>query len=153
MIFDDSKILSLVGSVAQMRLAAGAVFLNNCRILLLRRAASESLPGLYELPSGHVENGESVESALKREAFEETGLLISKIDRFVGAFIYSQSDHEPVLQLNYQVLAERLDNVTLSDEHDAFAWHGPETPVLHLDAEFHRHIEDIQTLLGLRRAT
>lgn len=45
-------------------------------ILIARRNAEAVLGGLWELPGGKVERGESVEAAGRREAMEETGIAI-----------------------------------------------------------------------------
>ena len=64
-------------------------------ILAVRRKSGEYLlhtkafypPGAYRLPSGGVEQGEDLATAVGREAIEETGLNLS-IERFVGILRY-----------------------------------------------------------------
>jgi ADP-ribose pyrophosphatase YjhB (NUDIX family) len=45
-------------------------------VLLMRRAGTGFFDGLYSLPGGHVEPGESVRQAAVRELAEETGLVV-----------------------------------------------------------------------------
>lgn len=45
-------------------------------------------PGAYRLPTGGIDLGESIESALVREAHEETGLA-TEVRRFLAAISYS----------------------------------------------------------------
>lgn len=52
------------------------------RLLLVRRA-NEPGRGLWSLPGGRVEPGESDEQAVTRELAEETGMTVS-VDRHVG---------------------------------------------------------------------
>ncbi|MGL1834806.1 NUDIX hydrolase [Rhodocyclaceae bacterium SMB388] len=46
------------------------------RVLLMRRAGTGFFDGLYSLPGGHVEAGESVRMAAVRELSEETGVEV-----------------------------------------------------------------------------
>lgn len=49
------------------------------RVLLLRRGPdAEYAPGLWTLPSGHVEHGEDVVAAAVRETHEETGVALTR---------------------------------------------------------------------------
>jgi 8-oxo-dGTP pyrophosphatase MutT (NUDIX family) len=58
--------------------------INNNRLLLGRRCNTGFADGLYSLPAGHLELGESVLSAAVREAREELGITIDLVDvRFV----------------------------------------------------------------------
>jgi len=50
------------------------------RVLLLRRAETGFFDGLYSLPGGHVEQGESILQAAARELEEETGLRVGDGD-------------------------------------------------------------------------
>jgi 8-oxo-dGTP pyrophosphatase MutT (NUDIX family) len=59
-------------------------------VLYLKRNDNDDIePGKWCIPSGHVENGESYESAAKREFEEETGIKVDK-DRleYVSTFNY-----------------------------------------------------------------
>ncbi|NGO80637.1 methyltransferase domain-containing protein [Streptomyces sp. YC504] len=49
-------------------------------VLLARRAGTGYADGLWNLPSGHVEDGEDVRAAVLREAYEEVGLRLEPAD-------------------------------------------------------------------------
>ena len=53
----------------------GAVIVDDGRVVLIRRRY-EPLKGHWSLPGGMVEVGETLEAALAREMFEETGLVV-----------------------------------------------------------------------------
>ena len=61
------------------RVTAGAVVIRDDNKILLIEGPQRG----WELPGGHVEEGESIHHALKREVKEETGIDI-KIIRFCG---------------------------------------------------------------------
>jgi 8-oxo-dGTP diphosphatase len=54
----------------------GAVVIDADRVLLVRRARPP-LQGHWSLPGGAVELGETLASAIQREVFEETGVVVS----------------------------------------------------------------------------
>lgn len=56
-------------------IGVGALILNRDRILMAQRG-KEPLKGWWSLPGGLVETGESLETAVRREVREETGLEI-----------------------------------------------------------------------------
>lgn len=68
-----------------------AVIVENGRVVLVRRRR-EPFKGRWALPGGFVEEHESVEEAVEREALEETGLRI-KIVKLLG--VYSDPDRDP----------------------------------------------------------
>ena len=72
-------------------LAVDGIILLDGQLVLVRRK-NPPFKGTYALPGGFVEVGESVEDAVVRELFEETGLK-GKIKRLVG--VYSDPDRDP----------------------------------------------------------
>lgn len=73
------------------RYVAGAVIVSDGRALLLRRRAEEVLGGIWELPSGCVEDGETLRAAIRREVREETGLEVTAVGKVLGWFDYVSS--------------------------------------------------------------
>ena len=67
--------MSSLSAPTRPQLAVSAAIFRDDKVLLVRRARSPS-NGLYSLPGGRVEFGESLHAALKREIDEETGLAI-----------------------------------------------------------------------------
>lgn len=57
-------------------LAVGAVCVRDGRLLVVRRGRGAGT-GLWSLPGGHVEAGETLAAAVAREVAEETGLAVA----------------------------------------------------------------------------
>ncbi|HEY85844.1 MAG TPA: NUDIX hydrolase [Chloroflexi bacterium] len=55
--------------------AVGALVLNKGRVLLVKRETAPS-KGLWAIPGGKIELGETMDQAVEREILEETGLII-----------------------------------------------------------------------------
>lgn len=62
-----------------MRVVSGLLARSDGRVLMGLRRPEKLRPNLWELPGGKVEEGESDEEALRREWFEELGVLIEVI--------------------------------------------------------------------------
>jgi 8-oxo-dGTP diphosphatase len=56
----------------------GAVIVHEGRVLLVQRGR-EPLRGHWSIPGGAVETGETLETALRREVLEETGLTVNPL--------------------------------------------------------------------------
>lgn len=62
----------------------GGVVINADGLLLVVQRRNEPARGLWSLPGGRMEPGESAEQAVAREVLEETGLVI-QVSREVGS--------------------------------------------------------------------
>lgn len=107
------------------RLVVGGVVSDGMKILLLRRKQDDFMGGILEIPSGKVEEGETLSSALTREVKEETGLDISSIGRYLGHFDYLSKSGRKTRQFNFMVEVKRPFNVVLT-EHDEYKWLTPD---------------------------
>jgi len=103
----------------QYRNAAGCVIFKENKILLLRRSIKEtSKHGLYELPGGKQELGESLIDTAIKETQEESGLsvkIMKKLDPHI--------DHDmKKIYHGYMAIVDGEQNIQLSEEHDEYKW-------------------------------
>ena len=96
-------------------------------LMVKRTSEEEEMAGVWEMPSGKVEYGETVESGLQREVLEEVGVNISQFKKsIIGLSEYRSSKNgvsKYTVQLNYLVDVPDIDlDVKLSDEHTDFVW-------------------------------
>jgi 8-oxo-dGTP pyrophosphatase MutT (NUDIX family) len=103
----------------QLTVARALVESADGRVLVVRRAAWDTQPGLWELPGGKVDRGERVQRGLARELEEETGLMLAGARRISCRELISPRGRR-IREHVYLVSA--IGAVTLSDEHDAYAW-------------------------------
>lgn len=103
------------------RYVVGAVIQRDSSVLLLERPKDDFMGGIYELPSGRVKDGESLDIALHREVEEETGLKIREIKRYLGHFDYESKSGRKTRQFNFAVTIGEPLEIKLQ-EHDNYAW-------------------------------
>ena len=107
------------------QLAVSGTIFRNDKILLVRRARSPA-KGLYTLPGGRVEFGESLATALQREVDEETGLRI-EIKGLAGWREVlpgpSGGGHFVIMSFAARWIANE---VVLNEELDDFKWLAPD---------------------------
>ncbi|WP_067885232.1 NUDIX domain-containing protein [Nocardia vaccinii] len=103
------------------QLVVGAVVQHSNRVLLLQRPEDDFMGGIWELPSGKAERGETLDRALIREVEEETGLDVTVVRSYLGSFDYQSGSGKKSRQFNFAVDVAGADPVRLQ-EHDAYAW-------------------------------
>jgi 8-oxo-dGTP diphosphatase len=81
-------------------LCVGAVVVANGKLLMVERGRGVGI-GLWSIPGGRVEWGETLPAAVQRELFEETGLS-GQCQRFLGLVERTGADHHFVI-LDYLV--------------------------------------------------
>jgi 8-oxo-dGTP diphosphatase len=83
-------------------LGVGGIVFQGDRVLLIKRGQEPGL-GLWSIPGGAVDVGETVEGAVKREIEEETGLQVEVLD-LVAVFERILPDPQGKILYHYVVL-------------------------------------------------
>ena len=102
--------------------AVSAAIYHAGRFLLVRRGRAPAL-GLYAFPGGRVEEGETLEQAVRREVMEETGAHIDGVTLLVAIEIASEADPlatEFVLSVHKAIYAGG--EVIPGDDADEVVW-------------------------------
>lgn len=100
---------------------------NGIEFLLLKRAEHEIYPGIWQMVTGHIDQGEKAYEAAIRETFEESGLkplkmwVVPNVNHF-----YSAVDDYISLIPVFAVLVGREDKVTMCEEHCEMKWVSPD---------------------------
>ena len=99
---------------------AGVILRNKDEVLLCKRSPKISLPNTWSIPSGKIEDGETLFDGIARECEEEIGLFPAKaklipIQKFINhTFTY----HTFFCEIADEFIP------TLNDEHCGYAWVG-----------------------------
>lgn len=121
----NASLLERLGVVAIAdgieQFVVGAIVQEGDKVLLLRRRADDFMGGIFELPSGKVEENEALDAALVREVKEETYLDVSDILDYVGHFDYTSGSGKKSRQFNFALTVARPEPVELQ-EHDLYRW-------------------------------
>jgi 8-oxo-dGTP diphosphatase len=121
-----ASLVDLLQENLRARVAAGAAIFRGDQILLLHRSSLASNPGAWDLPGGHVENGESLARAARREVKEETGFDIKVGPLFhaeVFGTISKRGKIRPTVGVYFHCEAPTRKPPVLDDEeHTEFAW-------------------------------
>ena len=95
---------------------------NEIEFLLLKRAANEKYPGVWQMVTGSIENETAYQTAL-REIKEESNLNPKKlwVVPNINSF-YSPEKDVIVMIPVFAVLVDRNQNVIISEEHSEHKW-------------------------------
>ena len=102
------------------KLVVGAVICINNKFLLIERVPSDFMGGFVEIPSGTVEMGEDLLTALAREVQEETGLVVISVLKYLGSFDYRSSSGKKTRHFNFLVEVEDGEIKLNPTEHQAY---------------------------------
>ena len=87
-----------------MEIIAGVIIVKNHKVLMVKESKKECY-GKFAFPAGHVENGENIIDAAKRELLEETGYKADLTKLFP---IISFSGKRPMIMIHFLGSNEKL---------------------------------------------
>jgi 8-oxo-dGTP diphosphatase len=95
------------------------------KLFLPKRATTKRfLPGVFEIPGGHVEFGEDTVAALKREIREEFGMSINVGD-VIGCFTYKNEvkRSHSIEVVYFATFADPIERIVLNPaDHSEYTW-------------------------------
>ncbi|MEV8328232.1 NUDIX domain-containing protein [Kitasatospora sp. NPDC056731] len=104
------------------RIGVGVVVRDACgRILMIRRAAHDVLPGLWEYPGGGHEDGEPVAAGAARELADQTGLAGLPLE-YARSLDLTDPNGRRVRQFVFATVVPEGAPVVLSGDHDSHQW-------------------------------
>ena len=95
------------------------------KVFLPKRAATKKfLPGVHELPGGHIDFGEEIAAGLKREVQEEFGMKIAIGDPFyVFTYANNVKGSHSIEVIFFARFIDPIEKITLDPEdHSEFCW-------------------------------
>jgi 8-oxo-dGTP diphosphatase len=93
------------------------------RLLLIRRG-HEPGKGLWSIPGGRVEDGESDEVAVAREVLEETGLIVA-VGQLIGSVRRPAGTADAEFDIRDYAASVISGTLSAGDDADDAAWAGP----------------------------
>lgn len=95
------------------------------KVFLSKRADTKKfLPGIYELPGGHINFGEDIVAGLKREILEEFGMRILVEDPFyVFTYMNEVKESHSIEVIYFAIFGDPIENIRFDPEdHSQFVW-------------------------------
>lgn len=112
------------------------------KVFMAKRSDNKKfLPGVYELPGGHIDFGEEVPTGLIREIQEEFGMKVELGDPF-AVFTYQNEvkGSHSIEVIYFATFSDPIDSITMNpDDHSTHGWFSeaelPQTFVSSKDAD------------------
>jgi len=102
--------------------ASGVAVVRDDKILIVRRVPDDFMGGIWELPGGGIDDGETFANGVARELLEETGLKVTTTIGVFDGFDYQTPRKPKVRQVNVLVVVEPGEVILEPTEHDAHLW-------------------------------
>jgi 8-oxo-dGTP diphosphatase len=125
--YSETDIRERAALDGKTHISTGVAVVRDGKILMARRAAGDYLGGVYELPGGGVDDGETILEGAIREVGEELGLRVTTVLGMFDGFDYSTDRKPGVRQINFLVKAEPGEPKLNPAEHDDYVWADEET--------------------------
>lgn len=90
------------------------------RFLLMKKAPESEEAGLWSLPGGKMNPGESLQDAVRREIFEETKIVVQD-PQFCRSLYIRKGSFSYIYHEFYEAFV-KIPQVLLSSEHTEFVW-------------------------------
>lgn len=114
------------------------------KFVILKRSSDKKVhANLWNLPSGGIESGESLEDAGIREVYEEIGLKIDIVKTGTSIIIKINDDFN--LNINYLLAKAENTEVKLNPENSEFKWVSPSES---LNYEFAVSRDEVERVLN-----
>ncbi len=114
---------ALTGQV-QIRVGVGAIVMKDNKVLLVKRKNPPN-QGLWAIPGGKVELGETLQQTAEREILEETGITI-RAKEPIYIFDFIEHDENQILRFHYVIVDLNADylsgEIAISDESEDVRW-------------------------------
>jgi len=117
--------LASIPNPSRPQLAVSAAIFRERKVLLVRRARSPS-KGVYSLPGGRVEFGETLHAAVHREIAEETALQIDIVELAGWREVVPTAEGGGHYVIMSFAARWRAGEVVLNEELDDHQWLAPE---------------------------
>lgn len=101
-----------------------AIIEKDNKILLIKRSSKyEELENAWDIPGGRLDFGEEPEDGLRREIFEETGLVLDQIKQILDATTVFKNEEKQIVRITYLCSVKETDQTEkISDEHTSLEW-------------------------------